>query len=42
MRRPGHGYKRETSREKLNLLIAAQNNAIKTKYIKAIIHNSVE
>ena len=32
----GHGLERESLREKLNL-IAAQNNAIRTNYVKATI-----
>ena len=33
-RRSGHGYEKETLREKLNFWIAAQNGAIKINYIK--------
>ena len=36
-RKPGYGCERETLSEKLNLLIAAQNNAIKINYTKAKI-----
>ena len=40
MRRYGHGYEMEISREKLKLLIAAQNDAIRTNYVKAKIDNT--
>ena len=39
-RRLEHGYKRENSKEKNeSLLIAAQNNAIRTNFIKVKIDN---
>ena len=39
-RKPGHGYERETLREKQFLLIAVQNNAIRTNYVKVKIYNT--
>ena len=39
-RRPGHGYERETLIESESFLIAAQNNAIRTSYVKAKIDNT--
>ena len=38
-RKRGHGFEKETLKEKLNLLTAAQNNAIRTNNIKAKIDN---
>ena len=37
MRSPGHSKERETKIETESLLIAAQNNAIRTNYVKAKI-----
>ena len=42
LRWPGHGYKEDISREKLNLSTAAQINVIRTIYVKAIIDNIQE
>ena len=41
MRRPGHSYERETfMTETESLLIAAQNNTIRTYYVKSKIDNT--
>ena len=39
-RRRTYGNKRDISKEKMNLLIATQNNTIRTNYIKAKINNT--
>ena len=42
-RRPGHGWERENSKEKLeSFLIVAQNNAIRTNYSKAKTDNILQ
>ena len=39
MRSPGHSSEGETSREKLNILIAPQNKVIRTNYVETKFDN---